>query len=125
MARCVALARPWSGVVFRSAGPRYANEADLLTGAGSPLRGARRTPRGGFPTVYASLDPETALAESLAHCRYFGIPLEEAMPRVFVAIRVELRRVLDLQDGRVRRVLRVSRRRIVGADWRTEQEQGR
>src|SRR5436309_5111835 len=81
MARCLPLAGSWSGVIYRSATPHYATETDLLSGKGSQVEGARWTPRGGFATVYGSLDPETALAESLAYHRHFDIPVEEAMPR--------------------------------------------
>ena len=70
--------------------------------------------------VYASATPETAMAETLAHNRYNGLPIEDAMPRVFVAIAARLKSVLDLRDGKVRRRLRVSEARILTVDWRTE-----
>jgi RES domain-containing protein len=65
--RCASRDVRWSGVVYRSASPRYANKGDLLTGVGSKTAGARWNPPRSFPTVYSSLDPHTALDEVLAH----------------------------------------------------------
>ena len=115
----------WAGVVYRSASPRYANRDDLLTGVGSKRAGARWNPPRSFPTVYASLDPHTALDEVLAHFRHYGLPAESAMPRVTVAVRVDFARVLDLTDGATRRALRVSGRRMLREPWREKQAAGR
>jgi RES domain-containing protein len=123
--RCSSLAIRWSGVVYRSAAPRYANEDDLLTGVGSKTAGARWNPPKSFPTVYSSLDPHTALAEVLAHFEYYAFPIESAMPRVTVSVRVRLARVLDLTDGKTRSALRVSERRILNEPWREAQQAGR
>ena len=112
-------------MVYRSASPRYSNKNDILTGFGSRITGARWNPPRGFPTVYASLDPHTALDEVLAHFRHFSIPIESAMPRVMVSIRVRLTHVLDLTKGQTRSILRVSWRRMVNEPWREEQGAGR
>jgi RES domain-containing protein len=123
--RCATRAVDWTGVVYRSASLRYANKDDLLTGVGSKTAGARWNPPKSFPTVYSSLDPHTALDEVLAHFRYYGFPIESAMPRVTVSVRVRLARVLDVTDGKTRSVLRVSERRILEETWREEQKAGR
>jgi RES domain-containing protein len=123
--RCASRAVRWSGLVYRSAPPRYANKDDLLTGVGSKTAGARWNPPRSFPTVYSSLDPHTALDEVLAHFRYYGFPIECAMPRVTVSVRARLLRVLDLTDGKIRSALRVSERRILDEPWRDEQNAGR
>ena len=115
----------WSGVVYRSVPPQYANKDDLLTGFGSKTAGARWNPPKSFSTVYASLDPHTALDEVLAHFRYYSIPIESAMPRVTVSVRVQLDRVLDLTDRTTRSVLSVSKRRMLDEPWREEQKEGR
>jgi RES domain-containing protein len=117
LGRCASRAVRWSGVVYRSATPRYANKDDLLTGVGGRSAGARWNPPRSFPTVYASLDPHTALDEVLAHFRHYGIPIESAMPRVTVPVRVRLGRVLDLTDGPTRFALRVSARRMLHEPW--------
>lgn len=125
LVRCAARAVPWSGVVYRSASPRYANKGDLLTGVGSKSAGGRWNPPKSFPTVYASLDPHTVLDEGLAHFRYYRIPIEVSMPRVMVSIRVDLRTALDLTHGKTRSALRVSERRMLSEPWRDEQKAGR
>jgi RES domain-containing protein len=123
--RCASRGIRWTGVVYRSATPRYANKDDLLTGLGSRSAGARWNPPRSFPAVYASLDPHTALDEVLAHFRHYGIPIESAMPRVTVSIRVRLGRVLDFTDGPTRSALRISARRMLDEPWREEQAAGR
>jgi RES domain-containing protein len=123
LTRLVASAVSFEGVVYRSSTPQYANETDLLTGEGSRRFGGRWNPIG-ISLVYASLTPETAMAETLAHNRYYGIPIEDAMPRTFVAIKVKLHMLLDLRDGDVRRRLQMSEDRILGVDWRAEMHAG-
>jgi RES domain-containing protein len=71
------------------------------------------------------LTPEVAMAETLAHNRYYGIAIEEAMPRTFVAIEATLQVVLDLRDGSIRQRLRVAEERILSVDWRKEVRAGR
>lgn len=51
-------------MVFRSVTPRYASSHDLLSGYGARKHGGRWNPPGFFPAIYASLAPETALAEA-------------------------------------------------------------
>ncbi len=123
--RCASRAVRWSGVVYRPASPRYANSDDLLSGVGSKSAGARWNPPKSFPTVYASLDPHTALDEVLAHFRYYKIPIESAMPRVTVSVTVRLGTVLDLAEGKRRSALRLSERRMLDEPWREEQKAGR
>jgi RES domain-containing protein len=118
LARCEKHAGPWAGVVYRSASVRYANRDDLLTGAGSKSTGARWNPPDSAATVYTSLDIQTAVAEALAHHRYYGFAVERALPRVLVSIQVRLQRVLQLTDRKVSRVLGVTRGRLLGEDWR-------
>lgn len=118
------LAAPFSGVVFRSCTPRYATETELLSGVGSQQFGGRWNSIG-LATVYASLTPETAMAEPLAQHRYFSIPISDALPRTFVALSVKLQVVLDLREGEIRRRLQVAKDRLRDVDWRAEMQSGR
>jgi RES domain-containing protein len=122
--RLLPSATRFSGVAYRSSTPEYATEDDLLTGEGSKLHGGRWNPIG-IAVVYASLTPETAMAETLANNRYYGISVEEAMPRTFVAFAAKLHAVLDFRDGNVRRRLQVSQKRILAVDWRKDVRAGR
>ena len=95
-----------------------------LDGEGARLYGGRWNPRG-VAAVYGSLTPETAMAETLAHAAYYHLPVHSAMPRTFVAIEFSLSKVLDLTDGSVRQALRVSDKRMLKCDWRSEVRNGR
>jgi len=116
-------ASAFKGKAFRSATPRYAQEADLVTGEGSREFGGRWNPPD-LAAVYASDTPETAMKETLAQARYYGWPEHDVMPRTFVAICFNLKRVLDLTDGDVRRRLAFSQKRIIETDWRAEMNAG-
>jgi RES domain-containing protein len=119
LTRSIPSATVFAETVYRSSTPQYAKESDLLSGEGSKRNGGRWNPIG-VAVVYASLTPETAMAETLAHNRYYGIPIEDAMPRTFVAIKVSLHAVLDFRQGSVRQRLQISLERIVTLDWRRE-----
>ena len=107
-----------TGIAYRSARPCYAKRGHLLTGAGSKKYGGRWNPPGSFAAVYLSLTLEVAVAEAVAHQRYFGIPEHAALPRTFVGVRLGLARVLDLRNGRLRQRLGVSLNRMRTEDWR-------
>lgn len=124
LTRCEKYGEPWAGVVYRLASVRYANRDDLLTGAGSKSHGARWNPPASVATVYSNLDIQTAVAEALAHHRYYGFAVEKALPRVLVSIQVRLQRVLNLTDRRVGRILGVTRGHLVGEDWRARNSSG-
>ena len=113
----------FSGTTYRSCTPKYATETDLVTGEGSKLNGARWNPKG-IAVVYAADSPETAMAESLAHFRYFGFPVQSAMPRTFAAITLKLKCVVDLRECSVRQRLHVSKDSMITVDWRNEVKAG-
>lgn len=122
--RCLDRATVWSGTTFRSVTPKYAKSKDLVSGEGACRFGGRWNPPGSFPTVYLSLDMETAFAEFRAQWHRYGMTPEAALPRVFCAIEVDLRRLLDLCDGRTRQRLCVSRKRMTQERWLEKQEAG-
>jgi RES domain-containing protein len=115
---------PWSGEAYRSASPQYANKDDFLTGLGSQKNGGRWNPLNSFATVYLALELETALAETANHFRYYRFPISQALPRVFVGVKLHVQKLIDLTNGTVRQSLRVSRRRMLQEDWRTHQDAG-
>ena len=122
--KLLGFAKPFEQTVYRSSTPKYATETDLITGEGSKRQGGRWNPLG-IAVVYASLAPETALAETLAHHRYYSLPIEDAMPRTFVALQVKTRCILDLTDAQVRQRLRLSLDAIKTLDWRHQMRLGR
>jgi RES domain-containing protein len=98
MKLAVARVRRWSGIIYRSAPPKWSAGRDLLTGIGSMKSGARFNASGTFPAVYGSTTPELAMIESLAYQRRAGLPVERALPLVFKAVSVTVERSLDLTD---------------------------
>lgn len=64
------------------------------------------------------------MAETLAQARHYGWSEHDVMPRTFVAISFDLKRVLDLTDGDVRSRLAFSQKRIIETDWRAEMNAG-
>lgn len=72
-----------------------------------------------------ALSLETALKEVKGWLRYYGLPVESALPRVFAAIGADLSTVLDLTDGTVRQRLRISLDRMTGEDWRRMNASGK
>ena len=114
----------FEGTVYRMSTPKYATQTDLLTGAGSVLSGGRWDPKG-VAAIYFSLSPETALAETLFRNRTSGVPIQNLMPRVIVAVNAKLLKVLDLRNGRIRQRLQVSVAKLLVTDWRAEVYAGR
>lgn len=110
--------------IYRSAAPKYATTSDLLTGEGARRFGGRWN-TAGVAAIYGSLTPQCALEETLAHARYYGLPINTSMPRTFVAIEARLSQVLDLTDGSMRQSLRISERRLLECDWRADCTVGR
>lgn len=125
LAHCRVHSCEWTGIVYRSVSPRYANTGDLLSGVGAKTAGGRWNPPRSFRTIYASTDPHMALDEVLAHFRHYHLDIATAMPRVIVSVEVHLHRLLYLTDRAIRRRLGVSRKRIMSEAWRELQAQGR
>jgi RES domain-containing protein len=118
------LATRLTGIIYRVASVRRANPADLIAGVGSQRTGGRWTPPGAFRAVYASGDEATALDEAGQQNLRLGVPIWMALPLVMTALEIDLEPVLDLTDGRVRRVLRVSRARMLAEPWWALQDRG-
>ncbi|SFH86624.1 RES family NAD+ phosphorylase [Planctomicrobium piriforme] len=108
---------PIETVGYRSVTLQYAREKDIISGEGSRKFGGRWNPPG-IAAVYLSLSPETAMAETLAHFQYRGIPVSAAMPRVFVSVSVRLSQVVDITQKTISQRLQVSNRALLESDWR-------
>jgi RES domain-containing protein len=123
--RCLDSIDAWTGTVYRFAAVKFANRADLLSGAGAKLHGGRWSPRGRFACVYASLDAHTAQEESFATFAYYGIPRNMVMPLVQIAIALRLKAVLDLSSNETLQRLGLTREEFADCDWQREQSEGR
>lgn len=122
--RIVKLAKPFSETVFRSTALKYAKPDMIISGAGSAKTGARWNPKG-LNSLYGSFTPDAAMAETLAYFRYYSIPVHTAMPRTFVAIRMKLKKVLDLTNAAVHRAGKFSDSDYVNVDWHRDVDANR
>jgi RES domain-containing protein len=116
------LATRWRGIAFRSVAPDAADHVKILGGQGSFHNGGRWNAIGSVRGAYASTKPEVALAETLAHYRYYGFQDEDAMPRMTVALQFKLRKVLNLTNSNVQRKLNLNLPEIMAEDWRRIQD---
>jgi len=98
----------FSGTAFRMVPKAYADPAKVLSGVGAAKRGGRWNPPG-VRTVYLSEDAEL-LAREVGYVQSLGgaFRAEPQPPRVLYSVRVELARVLVIDDAFVTRI---------GANW--------
>lgn len=113
---------PWKGDCWRFQSVRFPAPEQILSGEGALASGGRWNGRGMFAAVYGSTDDTTAVRESGAVAAYTGFPMKE--PRLLVAIRLELTRVLDMTNATMRRKLGVTLKEFREEDWRKIQDSG-
>jgi RES domain-containing protein len=111
--------------LFRFINPAFSKADDIISGEGARYTDGRWNVIGLSRLTYTAMTPKTALEEALAHVRYFNLPESKALPRVLVAVKLRASRVLDLRDGKIRRILRLSEHTIRHVDWRKENLLGR
>ena len=112
--------RAFTGSVFRFVHPRHSKPADISSGLGAMQASGRWHLKGMGQLTYTALTTITAHAEVLAHVTYYNLPVEHALPRLLVALDTDLKRVLDLTDGKVRQRLKLGADTIRNLDWRRE-----
>jgi RES domain-containing protein len=123
IASCLPHAISVQGVVFRSTGLKYANEHDLVSGAGAAAVGGRWNRRG-MRAIYASLSHVTAVHESYRGIEAAGFTAGDIRPRVFCGAVVRLQAVLDLTERGIRRRIGFTLEELVEEDWLCIQEEG-
>ena len=118
--------RRWQGIIFRASPLQYARVAKLLDGRGSFEHGGRWCAAGCFPANNLSTTAETAIAESGAIFRHYGFDPATVRPRVLVAVRIRVSKVLDLcapQGLRARHWMDLHD--MLAEDWRKMNDRGR
>jgi RES domain-containing protein len=109
---------PFNALLFRFIDPQFSAGEDIISGEGGHWASGRWNQKGAMRVAYTATEPEAALAECLAHARYYNLPLNTALPRVLVSLLLSATHVLDLRDATLRRVLHISRDEIIATDWR-------
>src|SRR5947209_539869 len=129
LTRVLDLPRSWitsfDAVLFRFIDPQFSAAEDIISGEGGHWASGRWTQKGAMRVAYTAMEPETALAECLAHARYYNLPLSTALPRVLVSLVLSARYVLDLWDANLRRVLHIALDEMTVRDWRRENRRSR
>ena len=124
-ARKKKLGVPLSGTYFRAAGPRHTTAKDIVSGIGASKAGGRWNPiANSMKVVYLSDEPETALREANEHYRYYGLPLSDGLPKVVVAVQVDLERILDFTDRSFVKTIPEALDSILLEDWRAIMSRG-
>lgn len=123
IAACGSRAVKLKASAFRSAGVKYANEGDLISGSGASYNGGRWNPPG-VKAIYASLDPVTAVKESYQEFLKYGFKVQHIRPRVMAGVKLNVKCLLDLTDGGIRRKLDFSLGDLTGEDWHAIQSGG-
>lgn len=106
----------FEGTIIRSAGTKYANEDDFLSGVGAATYGGRWN-RPGLRAVYASLDIITATHEAYQEFLNYGFSLSAIRPRVTAGATVKLNAALDLTDPAIRRKIGFTLSDLLEEDW--------
>jgi RES domain-containing protein len=118
---------PLNGVAFRSVGVRYANEQDLVSGAGAAFYGGRWSPPK-LKAVYGSLDPMTATKEAYQEFLNYGFAGNQIKPRIMAGFKFKLQRVVNLSATSIRSAIRreigFSLTDLLDEDWRSIQSTG-
>ncbi len=108
----------WTGFLFRASELTYAQAEKMLDGMGSMQHGGRWSAAGTFPAVNLSTAQETALAESGASFTYYNFALSDVRPKVIVAVRARLNRVIDLvAQGGIRKKPWLELDKLLAEDW--------
>lgn len=116
--------QPFTGTVYRFVNPLFSKTDDVINGKGGLVADGRWNRSGCFPVTYTSMSPTTALAEMLSHVRYFALPTHKALPKVLVALHVQVRKSLDLRGGALRQRLSLSLNTVLTTDWIRENQSG-
>ena len=119
------MASSFKGPLYRACTPVYANQRDLLTGAGAHKYGGRWNAPGRFPLVYLSQTVEGAIAETLGLSGRYGFDPAAHLPLTLVAIDATLANVLDLTNVHVRQAFRVTIKAMTDCPWKRENDHGR
>jgi RES domain-containing protein len=115
----------WQGIAFRAAPLEYARLTRLLDGKGSLKMGGRWSAPGTFRAVNLSTTQEVAVKECNANFTYYNFALADTKPKVLVAVRLKLGRVIDLTTPRgIRMQPWVRLQELLAEDWRKVNDSG-
>jgi RES domain-containing protein len=121
--RAFGKATGYAGICFRNVLQLYANQDDILSPVGSIIAGGRYNFIRTFGVIYLSHEVSGCFAETLKTAGDQSFLLAENLPRTIVSVRIELSRVLNLADSRVRRSVGVALSVLKAPGWEKIQEE--
>lgn len=113
---------PWEGDCWRYQDVEFPSAKEVLSGEGARQNGGRLNTIGSFPVVYGSSAEKTALDESAARARRYGLTVRK--PRILVCIEMKLQKVIDLRNEPLLRALGLTLAELGAEDWETLQSNG-
>lgn len=103
----------FEGTLYRALNPVWAHEP--LSGQGAAFHGGRFNPKG-WPALYLSLDPLTALREANQ--------VGDLQPTTLVAYRVTIERIFPGDDPSALSEFEITPKEIAGSGWRDAMRRG-
>lgn len=113
---------PWEGDCWRYQDIDFPSAKQILSGEGAFRNGGRLNGIRSFRVVYGSATEKTALDESAARARRYGLTVRK--PRILVCIEMKLQKVLDLRQAPLLGALGVTLAELGAEDWETLQNNG-
>lgn len=106
----------WRGTLFRFEEPQFARRSGRLLGLGAKEWGGRWNPKG-ISATYGATSRDVALAEVYGKADKYGFDAGDLTPRTLFAFEADLKKVVDLTDGRNRQRLQVSMTTMINDPW--------
>jgi RES domain-containing protein len=113
---------PWEGDCWRYQDIDFPSAKQILSGEGAFRNGGRLNGIGAFRVVYGSAAEKTALDESAARARRYGLTVRK--PRILVCIEMKIQKVLDLRHEPLLQALGLTLAELGAEDWETLQSNG-
>jgi len=126
----LSLAEEFDEVCFRNLAYQYATKSQALS-TGSKRTGGRYNPKDEFGALYLSLNLHTCLEEVVQAQSLSAIEIAPKLPRVDVAIKVRLSKILNLTNPVIQRAIGITEADLIIASdledqgWHSLQRSGR
>lgn len=120
--RALITASGFKGYGYRNVPLLYSTKRDILSTERTKERGGRYNFKAQFDALYLSCDPLTCLEESTHAGTASGFDLAGRFPRVVASVEINLSKVLDLTNYKVRRSIGISKSILIKTNWELIQE---
>ena len=115
---------PYKGFCFRVLSQRFATKRDVASTKGSKIKGGRYNIKNKFGVLYLSCDSHTCLEEASRTRQKLAIDIANELPKTVIGFEVELTKVLNLTDSKIRQKLGIKVSDLTQTDWEKIQALG-